>query len=722
MRRTLRPLFSLLTLLLLPACGPATNTEGDPSSPLLEGKADQPAADESIEGVKAWARDRVKQAENSFRGAGLQYQGSPGDWADQVVYQIQVDRFANGDTGNDGKNVSSWQQSHRFGDQDGLADYSHGGDLQGIINRLDYLKDLRVTTLWVTPVLMGNGSYHGYCTTDFSQIDPQFGTAETLRTLTSEAHKRGMRVVLDIVVNHMCSNDSHYDNDQTPFQDWAYGECVDDQNQKRWSGGGNIRGQRNLVFGKSFFRPFRNKDFFSRCGFKPGDYATQGNGAMFGDFSDQMLDLDTMNWDFQDVFTDLHKFWIAYADIDGYRVDAAKHVTEDFLAKLSTELRAYASSLGKTNFFLVGEVAASTYDQALRLGKMRSNWVNPNETGAAIPETLRNRLNDLKSTYLGHPSFPYPGLNAVYDFAHSGTAVDLFHGYRSPMDIKSWFWAGGESEHSSCGSSFCELTGSGFPLLDWNVLEIHDWPRFAQTGSRWQLEAALAYLMTTYGTPVLYYGVEQGLSGNCHWDKMNVPDGGMQSVKNVCSGWDHPRYRQDMFLEGPWRLGSVVPEIDGLARIGFDGAKTPSAWWDDPYLNRSHGQYQLVRKLNAVRQSCRALRRGNIYFRAANSSVGSGLLAFSRIVDGNEVLVLVNVGDGSISPSVLHVDQSHGDFVVWKNLLNGNEKASVGQLGSGKGLFFSNGFTVGPHSMAIFVPEGNVSDYDGYLGTHLCRD
>ncbi len=721
MRRSLPVLLAIPFLLSL-GCGPAAEDQTAPDQDLLDGKADQPAADESIDNVKAWARDRVKQAENAYRSGGRQYYGSPDNWADQIVYQIQVDRFADGDPSNTGKNVSSWQKDHRFTDQNGIPDYHHGGDLQGIINRLDYLKDLHVTALWITPILMSSGSYHGYCTSDFSMIDPQFGTAETLRTLTAEAHKRGIRVVLDIVVNHICSNDSHYDNDKTPFRDWAYGECVNDQNAKRWAGGGNIRGQRDLLFGQSFFRPLRHPAFFSRCGFKPGDYATQGAGAMFGDFSDQMLDLDTMNWDFQDIFTDLHKFWIAYADVDGFRADAAKHVTEDFLAKMSTELRAYAAKLGKKNFFIVGEVAASTYDQALRVGKMRANWVDPGDRSAQIPETLRNRLYNLKDSYLGNGWFPYPGLNAVYDFGHSGTAVDMFHGSKSPMDVKSWFWAGGEQDSSQCAGAFCELSANGFPALDWNVIEIHDWPRFAQTANRWQLEAAVSYLMTTMGAPVLYYGVEQGFSGNCPWNKMNVPSGALQNVKDVCSNWEHTRYRQDMFLEGPWRLGSAVPEVDGLARIGFDDAKTPANWWDDPYLQRGHNQYQLVRKLAAIRQSCKALRRGNIYFRAAHSSPGQGLLAFSRIYEGSEILVLVNVGDGSISPTSLFVDAGNQDYTYYKNLLNGYERASTGQMGSGKGLYFLNGFTLGPHSVAIFVPESNVGDWDGNLSAHLCRD
>jgi glycosidase len=719
-----------IAILLIPlACGPTLPDElaAEPEHGSYSGgKADNPAADgpAGIAGVKAWATTRVKAAEAAFAATGTKRMPSPASWADEVVYQIQVDRFNDGDPSNNGANVSDWQRDHRYGDQRGLPDYHHGGDLQGIIDRLDYLAGLGVTTLWVTPVLKGDRAYHGYCTSDFTQVDPAFGTAETLRTLAREAHQRGLRVVLDIVVNHLCSRDTRYDDAATPFRDWAYGQCVDDLNWRRWHGGqGSIRGQRELRFGPASFAPFRSKHFFSRCGYRPGDFAGAGNGALFGDFSDRMLDLDTMNWDLQEIFSELHKYWIAYADLDGYRVDAAKHVTEDFLAKLSTELRAYARGLGKQNFLLVGEVAASTYEQALRVGKMRANPADPGDRSAQIPETLRNRLWSLRSTYLANPSFPLPGLNAVYDFGHSGTAVDVFHGWRPPLALKSWFWAGGEQDHQTCAAGYCELAANGDPRLSWNVIEIHDWPRFAQVGrSLAELSTALGYLLTAKGTPVLYYGVEQGLDGTCPWNTISVPGAAYGEIKNACTGSDHARYRQDMFLAGPWRLRSVVPAIDALARIGFDGAGAPASWQSDPYLDRSHNLYRYVRRLLALRRSCRALRQGEVYFRAAHGASG-GLLASSRIAGSDELLVVVNTGSKNLTVDALHLDPALNagkDFSRYTNLLNGYQQGTVGKLGTGMGLHFSGGLTLPPWSVAVFAHESNVTSFDAGLGAHRC--
>ena len=119
------------------------------------------------------------------------------DWRDEVIYQLIVDRFHNGDVNND-YNV----------DTRSLARY-HGGDWQGIIDKLDYLQDLGVTTLWISPPVKnveddaGFASYHGYWTSDFLKHNPHFGDLRTLRRLSDELHKRGMKLILDIVTNHV---------------------------------------------------------------------------------------------------------------------------------------------------------------------------------------------------------------------------------------------------------------------------------------------------------------------------------------------------------------------------------------------------------------------------------------------------------------------------------------------------------------------------------------
>ena len=119
------------------------------------------------------------------------------DWRDEIIYQVIVDRFYNGDVNND-YNV----------DTRSMARY-HGGDWQGIIDKLDYLQELGVTTLWISPPVKnveedaGFASYHGYWTVDFLKHNPHFGDLATLRRLSDELHKRDMKLILDIVTNHV---------------------------------------------------------------------------------------------------------------------------------------------------------------------------------------------------------------------------------------------------------------------------------------------------------------------------------------------------------------------------------------------------------------------------------------------------------------------------------------------------------------------------------------
>ena len=119
------------------------------------------------------------------------------DWRDQVIYQIMVDRFADGDTNND-INIAPTVPG-RF----------HGGDWQGVIDHMDYLQTLGVTTLWISPVVKnveddaGFDGYHGYWTADFMRPNAHFGDLAKLRELVDAAHAKGMLVVLDIVANHV---------------------------------------------------------------------------------------------------------------------------------------------------------------------------------------------------------------------------------------------------------------------------------------------------------------------------------------------------------------------------------------------------------------------------------------------------------------------------------------------------------------------------------------
>jgi len=141
----------------------------------------------------------------------------PGFGPQDVIYLLMPDRFANGDKSND--SVEQLAEKVNRSDQDGR----HGGDIQGIIDHLDYLKDLGVTALWTTPVLEDNlptYSYHTYATTNYFKIDGRYGTNEDYARLADECHKRGIKLIMDMVPNH-CGSD-HWWMKDLPMKDWVH--------------------------------------------------------------------------------------------------------------------------------------------------------------------------------------------------------------------------------------------------------------------------------------------------------------------------------------------------------------------------------------------------------------------------------------------------------------------------------------------------------------------
>ncbi|WP_373850614.1 alpha-amylase family glycosyl hydrolase, partial [Bacteroides heparinolyticus] len=138
-----------------------------------------------------------------------------------VLYMLMPDRFANGNPKNDVVKGMADETCNR-----NEPSLRHGGDLKGIADHLDYFTDLGVTALWFTPVLENDmpadqgkfSSYHGYATTNYYKIDPRFGTNDEYKQLISECHRRGLKVVMDMIFNHCGSN--HPWNKDMPSKDW----------------------------------------------------------------------------------------------------------------------------------------------------------------------------------------------------------------------------------------------------------------------------------------------------------------------------------------------------------------------------------------------------------------------------------------------------------------------------------------------------------------------
>jgi glycosidase len=327
---------------------------------------------------------------------------SPKAWEDQVLYFLMLDRFSDGNEKGGyrdvkGRLVTTGSTPLYHFEGDGRVAYDtwfragdgwHGGTIKGLSGKLGYLRRLGVTALWVSPPLRQvafEPSYHGYGVQNFLDVDPHFGTREEFRDFVRAAHEQGIYVILDVIAHHT-GNVFSYDADRYPTRDLAMGSTFNDP---RWDGkpytvaGFNDRlGKPSIPFGNPeqmstadaarleaswpdgaiWPREFQRRDLFLRKGKIDnwGYYPEYAEGDIH-----RLKTLDVrVQWSGQYRRPSpamawlclTYSFWIAYADLDGFRIDAAKHMDPDALRSFCDWIREFAQSIGKERFLLAGEV------------------------------------------------------------------------------------------------------------------------------------------------------------------------------------------------------------------------------------------------------------------------------------------------------------------------------------------------------------------------------
>src|SRR5262249_31901471 len=295
---------------------------------------------------------------------------SPAAWEDQVLYFLLIDRFSDGNEAgghcdNAGRPVTKGATRLYTASDPGKVDYDtwlkaggawQGGSLKGLRSKLGYLKRLGVTALWVSPIFhqvaFEPTSYHGYGIQNFLDVDPHFGTREDFRDFVDLAHEHGIYVILDIIAHHT-GNVFTYAADRYPTRDPVSGQL---RNDPRWDGklygvrGFNDRdGRPTLPFdvpdgtrleaswpeGAIWPREFQEPDLYLRKGHITNwDYYPEyAEGDMFALKSlDLWVQSDGQYRQGSSALTYLalvYCFWIAYADLDGFRIDAAKHMGDE---------------------------------------------------------------------------------------------------------------------------------------------------------------------------------------------------------------------------------------------------------------------------------------------------------------------------------------------------------------------------------------------------------
>ncbi len=255
---------------------------------------------------------------------------------DELMYFLLIDRF------HDGKSRKTIFSTTGFGNADTLQARC-GGTIKGISNNLEYISEMGFTSLWISPFLQNNPeSYHGYSIENFLEVDSQWGTKEDIVELIVRAHELNMRVFFDIVVNHTGNNWSY--TKQNPQYNNAITYAA-----KTWR-------YDNLPIPSEL----RNFNCYSRKGsiIHWEQTPETWDGDIF-ELKDLIQDNSKAGDRNLHILLAVYLYWFALTDCDGFRIDAAKHISPAWLKKFVDGIKQFAMSVHKNNFFIFGEIVGS---------------------------------------------------------------------------------------------------------------------------------------------------------------------------------------------------------------------------------------------------------------------------------------------------------------------------------------------------------------------------
>jgi len=376
-------------------------------------------------------------------------------WQAQNIYQIITDRFFDGDASNN--NADGNYSPANSGSV-------HGGDFKGVEQKLDYIKALGATAIWISPVVLnGHGQFHGYAGRDFYKVDPHWGSLADLQHFVAAAHARGLLVINDIVCNHgddlIYSTDAGYAGYLAPPSGYAL---------KYRSGSLTYAPPFDIY--NSTYTPANNAltNLFHNNGGIP-DYNTPQHYQL-GELSG-LDDFRTESDYVRSNMAAIYNYWIQQAGFDGFRIDTVKHIENGFWQNWCPAVHAFAATnSAKPDFFMFGEV----YDG--------------NET--------------LCGSYTGTKSGGAFMLDSVLDYPLYFMIGGVFGSASAATTNLSYHYMQVDARYD---------TNAQMRLV--TFLDNHDQPRFLSSSTTNRLAMALAFLYTSRGIPCLYYGTEQAFNG-----------------------------------------------------------------------------------------------------------------------------------------------------------------------------------------------------------------
>lgn len=416
------------------------------------------------------------------------------DLTREQFYFVLPDRFANGDPRNDRGGLTGSRLETGLDPTD--KGFYQGGDLKGIADRLDYIKGLGTTAIWMAPIfknqpVQGTGKdvsagYHGYWITDFTQVDPHFGTNADLERLIDKAHAKGMKVFFDVITNHTADVVDYREASYGYLSKGAFPYLTKDGEpfaDSDYSGGkGKFPKTDTDSFPRTPFVPAAKKNLKSPAWLNdPTMYHNRGDSTFAGESSDQgdFFGLDDLWTERPEVVEGMEKIyqkWVEDFDVDGFRVDTVKHVDTGFWTQWATALDAYAARHGRKDFFMFGEVYSA-------------------DTAITSPYVTRGRLD---------ATLDFPLQEAIRSYAGQGAEAGR---------LASVF-----------GDDYRYTTDKANAYEQVTFLGNHDMGRFGtflkqdrpgageqELLDRYRLANELMFL--SRGNPVIYSGDEQGFTG-----------------------------------------------------------------------------------------------------------------------------------------------------------------------------------------------------------------
>lgn len=556
------------------------------------------------------------------------YYPSPRSWEDEVLYFLLVDRFSDG------------KERHYVNNQDRLEDAGvtppydektprpkisaaarraegakwQGGTLRGATSKLGYLRRLGITAVWISPVFQqvaGVNSYTGYAIQNFMQVDPHFGTNEDLKNFVRSAHDNGIRVVLDIVINHAGDifeydhPGARYNNGQAypikglrssingrfwPFdritpairdQEWPVGLIWPEELQCEEAL--SRQGAINDPSGWDTYPETLDGDFMDLKNLHEGD----GDGASF--IPSRALA----------VLGLAYKYWMLYADLDGYRLDTVKHVRPGAVRYLTAFLHEAAKAIRKDNFLIVGEItggrqkAFNTLDEtgldaALGIDDIPQRMEEVIR-GDSDPEAyfglFRNSLQLHKDSHLW---FNDKVVTMVNDHDMVGRRKDrLCASYKNP----------GEAERATIVALFTNLMSTGIPCIYYGSEQCFDGASGSYDSSSDYVmrEAMFGGTFGSFGSTGAHFFREGGpvfqiVSRMAKLRRALAPlRRGRQYLREVSGdgkNWGYPTgFGNQVRSIIAW--SRIFDQMEVLLVMNNDVAQEHSVWVRvDPYLNR----------------------------------------------------------------------------------------------------------------------------------------